>query len=50
LDGNKPVVSEEMSFENVNRRRTDRRRTDARRTLDNGRRAITKAHPEHMLR
>ena len=36
LDGNKPVVSEEISFENVDRRRTDGRtdagRTDGRRT------------------
>ena len=55
LDGNKPVVSEEMSFENVNRRRTpdagrtDGRTPDAGRTMDDGRRAITKAHPEHTV-
>ena len=53
LDGNKPVCSEEMLFENVNRRRTDGHRTDADRTagrtLDDRRRAITIAHPEHML-
>ena len=31
--------------------RTDGHRTpDAGRTMDDGRRAITKAHPEHMLR
>jgi len=43
----KPVVSEEMLFENVNRRllagQPDRQ------TQDDRQRAITKAHPEHML-
>jgi len=35
LDGNKPVVSEEMSFENVNGRTPDAGRTPAgRRTPD----------------
>jgi len=47
LIGIGPEVSEEVSFENVNRRLTP----DAgHRTPDDGRRAITKAHPDHMLR
>ena len=41
---NQQVMSDEMSFKNVNGHRTDGR------TLDDGRSAITKAHPKHMLR
>ena len=53
MDENKPVVSEEMSFETVNGRTPDGRQTDAgqtpdavHQTPDDGQSVITIAHPD----
>ena len=46
LDGNRPVVSEEMSLENVNGRGL----TDEGQMPDDGQSGVTIAHPEHKIR